>query len=272
MTYSTLLVHLDGARSNAAVLAATATLASHFQAKVIGVAACQPIQLAAYDGYMEGALAAAARDIAGEQLAHAKLEFHAHAGLRPHALEWRSIPAPKNVTQVVAELARCADLVVTGVGPTSGAPLTHADTGDLILRAGCPVLVVPDTAATADFRHVIVGWTDTRESRRAIRDALPILHTADRVTIVAASRDALAARDGIDDIAAWLGRHGIGTDRVNSRMTGSAAETLAGIAKELDADLIVAGAYGHSRIREWAFGGVTRDLLLHEQRCTLLSH
>lgn len=272
MTYSTLMVHLDGARSNAAVLAATATLARQYGAKVIGVAACHPIQLAAYDGYMDGDLAAVARDIANDQLAHAKLEFHAYAGLRPHTLEWRSIPTATNVTHVVAELARCADLVITGVGPASGDPLTHADTGALILRAGRPVLVVPDTAATADFRSIVVAWTDTRECRRAIMDALPILAKADRVTIVAASRNAIAAREGIDDTTQWLGRHGIGADRINSRMMGSAAETLAVIAKDLGADLIVAGAYGHSRIREWAFGGVTRDLLLHEQRCTLLSH
>jgi nucleotide-binding universal stress UspA family protein len=272
VTYSTMMLHLDGARSNSAVLAAAATLTKQYDAKVIGIAACQPVQIGMSDGYMDGELAVIERDIVTDELAHAKVEFHAYEGLRAHELEWRSIPTLENVAHAVAAQARCADLVVTGIGPVPGDLATHADTGDLILRAGRPVLVVPDANVTADFRKIVVAWADTRESRRAIMDALPMLHRADRVTLVAASVDAVAARDGIDDIAGWLNRHGIGTDQIVSRMKGSGAETLAAIAGEVEADLLVAGAYGHSRIREWAFGGVTRDLLLHERRCTLLSH
>lgn len=272
MTYSTLMVHLDGARPDAAVLDATATLAKQYDARVIGIAACEPVQLGASDGYMDGALAVLERDIVTDELAHAKVEFHAHAGLRSHVLEWRSIPTLENVAHTIAMQARCADLLITGVGPVPGDLSTHADTGDLILRAGRPVLVVPDANVTADFRNVVIAWTDTRECRRAVMDALPMLHGADRVTLVEASNDPLGARDGIDDLAGWLDRHGIGADRIVSRMKGSGAQTLAAIATEVEADLVVAGAYGHSRIREWAFGGVTRDLLLHERRCTLLSH
>lgn len=272
VTYATLMVHLDGAGSNAAVLDVTATLARQHDARVIGIAACMPVQLGACDGYMDAALAVAERDIVTDELARAKVAFHAHAGLRSHALEWRSIPTLENIAHVVAEHARCADLVVTGVGPAGGDPSTHADTADLILRAGRPVLVVPDADVTADFRNVVVAWTDTRECRRAIMDALPMLHGAERVTLVEAGRDPAAARDGLEDIAGWLDRHGIGTDRVVSRICGSVTETLAGIATDLAADLVVAGAYGHGRIREWVFGGVTRDWLLHQRRCTLLSH
>ena len=125
---------------------------------------------------------------------------------------------------------------------------------------------------TADFRNVVIAWTDTRECRRAVMDALPMLHGADRVTLVEASNDPVGARDGIDDLSGWLDRHGLGADRIVSRIRGSGAQTVAAIATQVEADLVVAGAYGHSRIREWAFGGVTRDPLLHERRCTLLSH
>ena len=136
MTYSTLMVHLDGARPNAAVLDATATLAKQYDARVIGIAACEPVQLGASDGYMDGALAVLERDIVTEELAHAKVEFHAHEGLRSHVLEWRSIPTLENVAHTIAMQARCADLLITGVGPVPGDLSTHADTGDLILRAG----------------------------------------------------------------------------------------------------------------------------------------
>ena len=272
MTYSTLLVHLDGARPNTTLLDVTATLAARFDAKVVGVAACQPVQIGSCDGYMDGALAVAVRDIVSGELAKAKSEFHAHSRLRPYIVDWRSIATLDTVAHTVSALARSADLIVTSAGPAVGDPMTRADTGDLVLNAGRPVLVVPETKATAEFRNVVVGWTDTRECRRAIADALPFLHHAERVTLVEASYDPVAANRGIDDVTAWLDRHGIGADRINARVKGSPTSTLQAIADEVEADLIVAGAYGHSRIREWAFGGVTRNLLLHDHRCTLLSH
>ena len=139
-------------------------------------------------------------------------------------------------------------------------------------RAGRPVLVVPDGAATAKFETVMVAWTDTRECRRAISDALPMLHAADRVVIAEVAIDAIDARAPIDDAAAWLARHGVDADKIVARMKGTSIDTHAAVADEVEADLVVAGAYGHSRIREWAFGGVTRDLLLRDRRCTLLSH
>ncbi|MGU3390798.1 universal stress protein [Sphingomonas sp. M1A8_2b] len=272
MSYSTVLVHLDGARPNATLLDVATAVAQRYDAKVIGVAACQPVKVGACDGYLDGALAVAMRDLVTEELARAKTEVHAHPGIRSHILEWRSISTLDTIAHIVASLARCTDLIITSVGPVHHDPTTYADTGDLVLHAGRPVLVVPSTNATADFRNVLVAWTDTRECRRAIVGALPMLHDADRVTLVEASYDPIGARRGIDDIAAWLDRHGIGADQVNTRVDGSPTSTLATIADEIEADLIVAGAYGHSRIHEWAFGGMTRDLLLHEHRCTLLSH
>lgn len=99
-----------------------------------------------------------------------------------------------------------------------------------------------------------------------------MLQAADRVVIVAVAIDAIDARAPLDDAATWLARHGVDADRIVARMKGNSIDTLAGVADEIEADLVVAGAYGHSRIREWAFGGVTRDLLLRDRRCTMLSH
>jgi nucleotide-binding universal stress UspA family protein len=272
MTYSTLMVHLDGGRPNTALLDVAATLAEQYDAAVIGIAACQPVQVGACDGYLGGEYAVIEREIVTDELARAKTEFHAHERLARHVLEWRSIPTLANVAHVVAEHARAADLVITSAGPGYADLSTHADTGELILRAGRPVLVVPDGAATATFLTVMVAWTDTRECRRAISDALPMLHAADRVIVVAVAIAALDAREPVQDIVGWLARQGIDADKIVARMKISSIDTLGSIAGEVGADLIVAGAYGHSRIREWAFGGVTRDLLLRGRRCTLLSH
>lgn len=272
MTYSTLMVHLDGARLNACVLDATAKLADRFRAKVIGIAACRPAALGGDDPFLDGQVAVIERDIVTDKLAHAEVEFRAHIALQSHVLEYRSIPTLDNVTDTIADQARCADLLITSAGPLSGDLLTHADTGALILQAGRPVLVVPDANVTADFRNVVVAWNDTRECRRAIVDALPILLLADRVTLVAATSDPAAAQSGIEDIGLWLARHGITSDPIISRTLVSVPRTLAAIMADVGADLVVAGAYGHSRIREWTFGGVTRDLLMQEGRCTFLSH
>ena len=171
MTYSTLMVHLDGGRPNAALLDVAATLADQYRAAVIGIAACQPVQIGTCDGYLGGEYAVIERDIVADEFARAKTEFHAHERLAHHTLEWRSIPTLANLAHVVAENARAADLVITSAGPGYADLATHADTGDLILRAGRPVLVVPDGAATATFSTIMVAWTDTRECRRAIGDA-----------------------------------------------------------------------------------------------------
>jgi nucleotide-binding universal stress UspA family protein len=272
VTYSTLLVHLDGGRSNQRVLDVAAVIADQYNSRIIGIAACQPVLLGDCDGYVDGALAVVARDIVTDELSCAKTEFEAHAGIQPFVLDWRSITTLENIAEVVAVHARSADLIITSVGPTTGARATHADTGDLLIRAGRPILVVPDENVTADFRSIIVAWSATRECRRAIVDALPMLHRADRVTVVEISREPAGVAAEVDDVVAWLGRHGVDADRIISRTGLSTALGPGSIAAELQADLIVAGGYGHSRVAEWALGGVTRDLLLDQRRCTLLSH
>lgn len=272
MSYATIMVHLDGGRPNGALLDITAAVARRQGAAVIGIAACQPVQLGAPSGYLDGEFAVIARDVAAEELARLAHEFHAHAGLAGLTREWRGLPTFANVAHAVADQARCADLIITGIGHVPSDVATHADTGALVIHAGRPVLVVPENSTTADFATVMIAWRNSRECRRAVADALPILHDATRVVLVTASDEPGAARHDLADVAAWLARHGIDADRVTTRPSGSDADSLAVMADEQGADLIVAGAYGHGRIREWVFGGVTGDLLLQARRCTMLAH
>jgi nucleotide-binding universal stress UspA family protein len=123
--------------------------------------------------------------------------------------------------------------------------------------------------------HVLIAWKDTREARRAVSDALPFLHSATHVTIVGIceTEDEGSVSKQVNDVADYLARHGISGDpRVIPDRGVSAAEQLTNLARKEGADFLVAGAYGHSRLGEWFFGGVTRNLLAASPICCLMSH
>ena len=145
---------------------------------------------------------------------------------------------------------------------------------DLLMQTGRPLLVVPDASDWLDLRSVLIAWKDTPECRRAVADALPILREAKDVIvaeIVEDEADRSAALSGMEDLVAWLLRHGVVAAQRVPGECGNAAAQLDRIASEVGAGLVVAGAYGHSRFREWVFGGVTKHLLNPSSRCSLLS-
>jgi len=136
------------------------------------------------------------------------------------------------------------------------------------------VLVAPGGVARLDAQHVLIAWKETREARRAVQSALPFLQAADRVTLLAVAEDVLEADAPVQlgDIEAYLRRHRVvvGAKTV-LRPDGTASEQIKDAAKSEKAGLIVAGAYGHTRLGEWIFGGVTRDLLQTSKVCCLFS-
>jgi nucleotide-binding universal stress UspA family protein len=143
------------------------------------------------------------------------------------------------------------------------------------MQAGRPVLVVPDSCNWLDLRTVLVAWKDTAEARRAVADGLPMLRKATDVIIVEIVEDPAtraAALSRVGDVAEWLSRHGVSASTLVPDECGEAGPQFERIASEVGAAIIIAGAYGHSRIREWIFGGVTRRLISPSRRCSLLSH
>jgi nucleotide-binding universal stress UspA family protein len=144
---------------------------------------------------------------------------------------------------------------------------------DLIMSVGRPVLVVPPEAEELRFKTAIVAWKETRESRRAVADALPLLSEYATVHIIeiTAKEELEKAKRHVDDVADWLKRHRISATSSVLEESGDTSVQLAERAFIEGADLIVAGAYGHSRVREWVLGGVTRDLLTRIPCCSLLS-
>jgi nucleotide-binding universal stress UspA family protein len=150
-----------------------------------------------------------------------------------------------------------------------------ANAGAAILGAGRPILVVPPAVKSLQAEHVAIGWKDTREARRAVLNALPFLHEAKRVTVIEiCENDQMdAALLRLDDVVHYLARHMIKAEgRAEMQLRGSGADQMMELAEGEDADLLVTGAYGHSRLSEWIFGGMTRDLLSSSPICCLMSH
>jgi nucleotide-binding universal stress UspA family protein len=111
--------------------------------------------------------------------------------------------------------------------------------------------------------RILVAWKDTRDARRAVYDALPLLKKSQRVIVyeIDEDHDPGAAQRHVDDVVTWLANHGVGGVGMVEPLRDSPAVQLEALARQEAANLIVAGAFGHSKLREWIFGGVTRDLL-----------
>ncbi len=275
MTYSTLLVHLQSGQSNTSLLTAAAQFADRFKAHVIGIAACQPMMVVSGDGTICGDVFADDQRQITADLDTAQAEFRGSLNGHGTSLEWRSEITIEAPARFLALHARSADLIMTGSMPADTFNLSRAaNSGSLVMEAGRPVFIAPTEALPMRFEGALVAWKDTRECRRATADALPLLQQTSRVTVleIVAIDDFDAAHVRVRDVAAWLQRHGVMADGQVERATGSDVHQLHAAADERDADVIVAGAYGHSRLREWVIGGVTRDLLLECRRGVLVSH
>ncbi len=274
--YSTLMVYLDPFTDNTRLLQITDSLAERFDASVLGVSASRLVGVA----YDVGGIPGGVVDVGHGELVET-MEAAREAALailqRPgRQIEWRSILHPGPLEAPVIRETRSADLVIASANYrgslTRGTP--YLNVGDLVMQSGRPMLIIPPATVELKARNVLVGWNDTRESRRAVSDALPWLQTADRVLVVQAARkkDIEQAKQGVADVVGWLKRHQVPAEGMTVPEHGRNAPQLEAVAGTEGIDLIVAGAYGHSRFREWAMGGVTRNLLLYGDLCALVSH
>ncbi|MGY8638430.1 universal stress protein [Bradyrhizobium sp. 14AA] len=277
MTYATVMVSLALDQSNEARLQVAGELAERFEAAIIGVAAAQfapPLYFT--DGAEAQALINDGEASVKRRLAGLEAQFRAATKARGGRVEWRS--ALDFPARFVLAQARCADIVVSGgQSPAFSDAFALASPKDLVMQAGRPLLVVPDGVNWLDLRSVLVAWKDTAEARRAVADALPMLRKAREITIVEIPEqgdDRSTVMAGVTDVAAWLARHGVtATARVSEALRNeTAAAQLEKVAGDVGAGLIVAGAYGHSRVRELILGGVTQYLVTQSVRSVLLSH
>jgi nucleotide-binding universal stress UspA family protein len=197
--------------------------------------------------------------------------------LRPRAIEgdWNLFGAGE-AAELVA-LAKTVDLVVYGQASRDYRAPSGFRPEDIVIACGRPMLVTPYAGNIAAIgRRVLVAWDATREATRALHDALPLLEKAEAVTVMTVrAREAHFERDrpGLDRIVRHLERHGIAA-HAEETLQGDlpVSDVLLSRAADLDADMIVAGAYHHSQFREALLGGVSRELLEHMTVPVLMSH
>jgi nucleotide-binding universal stress UspA family protein len=211
--------------------------------------------------FAAGALSDASHELDG-RFEDARTQFARWTEGVPLQTEWRTtigFPA-----QSIVAMAGRADLIVVGPARKPSPANSYLDYSDVIMRAGRPVLAVPHGRTKLDLRHAVVAWRNTREARRALADALPLLALASEVSLihVRESGDDPGERASLEDAMAFLDAHGIAAEsKVLDTEHLPPAEQIVAFATDAGAGLIVSGAYGHTRIREWVFGGVTRELL-----------
>jgi nucleotide-binding universal stress UspA family protein len=189
MSFAALMVHVDVEHETEQRVELAIGLADRFQATLIGV-----VGLTKSNQY-------------GFQKVMARFEqrskkFRAQ-GRSLRQIEWRS--ALETPGELLLREARAADLLIIGRRRSGDGD----DLGIILLRAGRPVLLVPDTIASLPLRRMVVAWKDTRECRRAVRDALPFLQQAKEVLLVEIGEDGppSQAKKNLADVAAYLVRH-----------------------------------------------------------------
>ncbi|WP_179401321.1 universal stress protein [Burkholderia guangdongensis] len=277
MSYKTLLVHLDDSRRCSARVELALDLAGRWNAHLIGLyVVCQdmleplrrpdePLKLAVYERLC---------DERRRQAEAAFLEAAERAGRR---VEWRAPAGPSTDTAMLH--ARHADLIVLGQFNPHDRTTTiaHHFVEDVLMGSGRPAIVVPYAGQVRTIgENVLVAWDGGREAARAIGDALPLLERARFVTVETVERrrpDPDKTPAGVD-VAAYLERHGIQASFSATPRDGDigSGATLLNRSSDLNADLIVMGAYSHTRIHERVLGGATRTILETMTVPVLMSH
>ena len=232
------------------------------------VAAWSTYPMAVYDTLVEAAQASGSRLLAGirETLDKSGVSYEAHVS----DTVWMT------VSEMAAVHARYCDLTVFVRVAGADARVEGEFFSDLLLQSGRPLLLLPARRATRDAGTAVVAWKPTREATRALHDALPLLARMKTVQVVVVAPKVGDQQHGQlpgADIGAHLARHGLRVDVIEApRLEDTTGATLLRHAREQGAALLVAGGYGHRRMRELAFGGVTRTLFDEADMPVLFSH
>ena len=281
MALKDILVHLDASPRATARLDLAAALAARHGAHLVGLHAVEaslPVGLTAEPGGIAlGRLVQRLREEAEASAVHMRQVFEDRVRRDGLSAEWREsqgMPA-----EDVALHVRYADLAVVGQPDPDAAeaPVSEAILEAVLFTSGRPVLMVPYAGHfITPPETVLIGWNASKEAARAVHDAMPFLQAASQVRVLAVNpRRGIGGHGEVPaaDIALHLARHGVQATAEHAVATDvKEGDVLLNAASDLGAELIVMGAYGHSRLREMILGGVTRSILARMTVPVLMTH
>ena len=277
MQHSTLMVYVTSGATSDMRIRIASELAARFESKLIGMSICT---------YPAGAFSSSGPIDDGELKYETQKLVSELESRRTHFLQiaaennsrnaWRS--GAHFPTQAVLHELRSSDLLIIGRDESNSTNKFNQgiDPVTVLLRAGRPVLMIPSHVTSLPLQRIVVAWKDTREARRVVLDALPYLRRANSVFVAAVCEpgaEEAEIRNQLEDVSNYLAGHGVPAElKIILKPKHSVGEEIIHLAKKEDADLIVAGAYGHSRAGEWIFGGVTETLVTKSPISCFLSH
>lgn len=278
MAYKTILVHVDDSPQWPGRFDVAARLAADFGAHLVGLCLLRRPELPGYIRSAEIAemLAQRARDAEDKVKASRQMLLDR---LSQQGLSGECRVVEGEVEELASVHGRYADLLVISQADVNvpNASAVMDDIQSVIFAAGRPLLLVPYAGKVRTLgKNVFVAWNASREATRAVTDALPLLQRADKVTVMVVRPRADARAHGEipgADIAAYLARHEVKVDVMAEEGEGiDVGELMLSRVADLGSDLIVMGAYSHSRLRQWILGGATRTMLESMTVPVLMSH
>ena len=279
MAYKTIIVVLDSPRTTQQATKFACALASEHDAHVIGLHAerLATVPIVAPMEIPDPASVQALQELAREETKETEAIFREEARIQGVSFEWRSFLTGAGFnSQAIIDSARSSDLVIAVQSTPDDRTERRADLETFLFESGRPVMMVPYVLKEPrPIKRALVAWNGSREAARATFDALPLLKAADEVEIFSVDPVDLAAQSAETagaEIATTLSRHGVNVKITTDITNGvSAASVIENRLSDSSIDLLVMGAYGHSRLWEMLFGGVTRSVMESMTAPTLLS-
>ncbi len=279
MQFKNILVHLDRSKGCHNRLETAFKLARNFDARITGLFVVPDYVVPSYveaqvsvdviTEVIEKALARAEETMTTYQ----KRADDAGVSMKGQVMEGQINP-------ILREHSKYSDLLLLGQDqPEDPDNASYGLADSLLFEGACACMVVPHSGKlSTPGKRILLTWNASRESARALREAMPLLSRAETVVVLSSEPDSgdsdtASGHPHARELTKFLELHGI--DTISSGISDldmSATNAIVGQAADMNADLIVMGAYGHTRLREIILGGVTRDLIKQAPVPLLLAH
>jgi len=280
MNLGTILVHLDHTERSAVRVALAARLARAHGSHLVGL-----VPTGLFEGVVPmGSFPVGAADFLADSADFLRRRAESVARdfraliSEPAGLSYTLRQVDGSPVDAVIRHGRASDLVVLGQDDPEAEPgsVTHDLAEEVLPHLGRPILVVPYAGRFENVgQRVLLAWDGSREAAVALRDALPLLGKAERVTLASfrhPGEDVRGSGPEIDAVCQWLLRHGVQAAPEDDVTDIAFADALLSRVSDLGVDLVVMGGYGHARLREFVLGGVTREILAQMTVPVLISH